>query len=362
LEYLSIDAPEPFTRDCVDWSISYDAAELFLEIAKIERAGPTPMRLLQAFVVLQALVSSLVPLSETRLECLQSDLGVRTGVWEEVNVFGIPSPSRETTKTSNFSQYLYQPDGCRLEYFNVEKFCKKALRCKKLMIVGDSTTKIQFDALPHIFPTSRPSSLRPCKTLNGCEMSKTAKGHAAVSKKEMNESKGCHYPWVSNVIKTYHRDVCETYCGPGQAIISYFRNDGLINHNGKTYQIDLQCDEWLNQINKYDFVMLNFGPHIPEVIQFPRGEENPMPYNLTHQKAILTAHVNDLIATFKSRLDPNSTTTMIYQSGMWGAHDYKSACVTNNKPVPYNDSIVEPYANMFWKSIPLANDIFKTMV
>lgn len=231
-----------------------------------------------------------------------------------------------------------------------------ALDCNDMLFVGDSTIHYMFTAAEHLF-SDISKSFHGCPTPNGC--GKDAPRHFAPLPANHVDDTGCHKPRSTNFIPVLHYQVCRKHCPHRKVRLTFIRHDHAINHHGKSWGHDLQCDFWIDLFGKgYKWIYVSTGPHTPELIHFPFGVANSK--NDTHSfKSTFTKQANDLAELVLRQIEAenaNKTSTtdvrpvLIYQTGHWGIRDFNHDC----KGHPLHASKPpEAFHGYEWDKIPL---------
>lgn len=311
-------------------------------------------------------VAALLEMNVSRLECLQSEIGLNKhdGKWiSNRNIHG--GVLKETPNT----HWFYQLPKCHLTFFNEKSFCQEALKCRSLLIVGDSTTYTMVEITEHIFNVKIATG-EPCPTSNGCW---------GDNKNDMcNDDAPNH---IKLKYRVQHFQVCGDYC-VDKVLFTYMRNSVLPNHHGKEYFREHQCDFWRNIVHKYGYFLVNIGPHIPTLIEHPYGR-NKSVENDDELRSILRREASELANIFLNitrKVNKKLAPVMIYQTGHWGAVNWDQGnCDTPPlKETPVTVISHPPALNewcdingtlrlndtasgrcYYWDKIPILNTVFK---
>jgi len=212
-----------------------------------------------------------------RLSCLQGDQS-SAGKWKRQTIFGDLNPDAK--------HWTFQPDNCPLKPFDVDAFCRIALRCQNMLMVGDSTVESLYHAGSSLLSGKHKENehiIGPPEMMVS-EITRSipcpAKyDHLATSKR----------PEQQNLM--YERHVCRSSC-PAQLKLTYVRHEMLVGHIGP-HSADRQCDHWQELLDQYPIQYYSLGPHVPQIVESNKGVANMSQVFQNHAAAfvsILTDH------------------------------------------------------------------------
>ena len=191
----------------------------------------------------------------SRLTCLQSPLGRKRGdgTWHREDIFG-HNWDEETKIKSNHSpeanHWVYKP-AClegKLDPFNLKVFCKKSLECQSILVVGDSTINQFFESIIGITGNYHNKNV----SNQICPNSEFCYNHPA-----------CRFPVVKEVPNIEYAFMCQDVCtnnNNNNVRLKFVRHDHLVNHHGKDWQRDLQCEHWKSIMINYKYIFVSTGP------------------------------------------------------------------------------------------------------
>jgi hypothetical protein len=260
-----------------------------------------------------------------RLNCLQFEQGkeLKHTPWKRGYVSSDKAHRKEPA-------WVYNNTKCPLAQFNEEKFCKKAVKCgKHLLLVGDSTVQRLITTTKHILATS--VNTARCPTDNFCSQ----------------KPRGCVRGGHHEQIRMY--TVCQKFCPAKRPVrITYIRHDYLTNVHGSINFWSTICEHWKAVAKSVDYLLISTGPHIHGMLSHPYG--NPAPPNF-NEREFFEREANATTALVRKLMAPNAT--LIYRTGAVGIIKYINACTVHPHNAPPNIR-----SNYSWDKIPKLNEAY----
>jgi len=298
---------------------------------------PLKMFMVPMFVVVLLCVIGSAHSGSSRLECLQSPLGLenyshfqRGNIWDSSSV---PLPS-----DGQMWQYINQD--CPLKPLNPVDFCTKALGCgKNLLLIGDSTVLRWQHLLESLFVGEL--KLTKCVEDGGCKLHRTH--WTGNSKAHRGCVRGGHLESVR--LKT----ICGSSCAPGRpSHIRYVRHDYISGRHGSMWFGSTLCDDWTKFAVTADYILVSIGPHIHNLLSFPNGKPAPQDFD---KMAFMKMQANISAHALLKVLKPNAK--VIYRSGSPGVMNFTKDC--NAKPLDRFEGVYDLYS---WPLIIPMQDIY----
>ena len=279
------------------------------------------------FRLLAVLLSWIVVYAQSRLNCLQHNLGKEENHtdWKWGPVSSDPVES---------TGWVYNNSVCPLTQFNEKEFCTKAIECgKKLLLVGDSTIESMILNLPHLMKSSVKLSL--CPTDNYC---------SPANRKNSRSISFCQTHGYSPD-KIRDLTACQKYCGQNPVNIVFIRHNFVNNIHGPRNRQSLICEHWKDIAHKFDYVLVSVGPHIPGMIGHPFGRPADASFNETEFFIQEGREMAELLLNVTS-----ATAAIIYKTGPVGIPNFQVNCTV---PPWHSPPVLS--SQLGWNKIPLLN-------
>jgi len=306
-----------------------------------------------------------------RLSCLQSDQS-SAGKWKQETIFG--------KHDSQSKHWTFQPDNCPLKPFDVDAFCRIALRCQNMLMVGDSTVESLYHAGSSLLSGKHNENEH---VAGPPEIMLSEDTHSAPCPNKYDHLATSRRPRRQRLM--YGRHVCnvKSACpAPLQVTLSFVKHEMLVGHIG-LHSADRQCDYWQEILDKYPLQYYSFGAHIPQIVEsytHKGAAKNMTKVFHNHAAAFAsvlarnveerkkrkekkTAHIDSMLEHLKRPL-------IIYETARWGSLDYTEECATTpfvqtQQPNTSHGILVNTTLNhkkepislapFHWSSIPAVN-------
>ena len=279
-----------------------------------------------------------------RLQCLQYDLGnEETGTrWQEGRFV-----NGHMSQSISSKGYTYQSCQCPLQYFDEEIFCK-SICGKRILMVGDSTMERFALSLKHLVKINAYKG-KLCPTLNGC-------AHMPGHKMPLHPlGSGCNPVTRTQILDQLICTQTKSCKGYQNQLVQYIRHDYLTGHHGRRWDHSSVCDVWLDSLATSDIVILTFGAHLPQVLDYPFGMANPG--NQTFE-GIISEIGKKTAQAIRNRAKENAK--VIFFTGSRGTLNHTHSCYTPPFVNRYDPDIpVDSVENGYhWRDIQRSNQVF----